>query len=93
LVRQEQPGEGFPKPRPSPAAVVLLELSRAAKQATGLYLSDDWEVVLGSLSEESRTEAAHALRSAAFIAQSMAEDLEKKNGTDEAPPTNYGIQR
>jgi hypothetical protein len=91
-MRQEQPGEGVPY-SPSPADVVLLELSWVAKQVTGLYLSDDWEGVRGSLSEESRAETAHVLRSVAFIAQAMAEDLDKKRGGSEEPPTNYGLQR
>jgi hypothetical protein len=58
-----------------------------------LYVSDNWEFVRGSLSKQSRAEAAQALRVVAFVAQSMAESLEKKKGDEDEPPTNHGLQR
>ena len=73
--------------------MVIGELCQVAYGAKALYLSEDWEFVRGSMSRESRAEAAGALRAVAYVAQSMAESLEKGNVGEEEPPTNYGVQR
>jgi hypothetical protein len=72
--------------RSIPPTVVLLELCRIAEQARSLYISDNWELVRSGLSEQSRADTVQALNAVAFIARTMAEDLENS-------PTNYGVQR
>jgi hypothetical protein len=78
--------------------VVIRELCLVARRAGALYVSNDWEFVRRSLTEQSRTEAAQALRTVALLALTMAESLEttsSKSGRreDEEPHTNYGVQR
>jgi hypothetical protein len=81
-----QPIDRLPYRLLPPAAVVLLELCRIAEQARGLYISDDWELVRSSLSEQSRTDVVQALTGVATVATAMAQSLEET-------PRNYGIQR
>jgi hypothetical protein len=52
-------------------------------------------LVLRNLTVQSRVEAAQALRFVAFVAQAMAESLEKEKGGEEnvPPHSNYGLQR
>jgi hypothetical protein len=45
------------------------------------------------LSEQSRAEAAEALRAVAVVAQAMAKSLEETRGDEDEPPTNYGMQK
>jgi hypothetical protein len=45
------------------------------------------------LSEQSRAEAAEALRAVALVAQAMAKSLEETRGDEDEPPTNYGMQK
>jgi hypothetical protein len=85
-------GEILPYSSISPI-VVVRELCRVAKRARALYVSNDWQFVLRNLTAQSRVEAAQALRFVAFVAQSIAESLEKKRGDENEPPTNYGLQR
>jgi hypothetical protein len=81
--------------------VVLRELCGVARRARALYVSDDWQFVLRTLSHESRAETAQALRSVAFVAQAMAESLEKEpvikldevtNPDERHGKGNYGLQ-
>ncbi len=68
-------------------SVVVRDLCVIAEQAQALYESDDWERVRQSLTAQgSRAETVKALRTVAFVAQSLAESLSLEEQGDEHEP-------